>query len=61
MITIGDKVIYQGENWGSPVSVTGTVIEDYGNKIVIQDDDAETNDDRLEFKKSELRLLEESA
>ncbi len=41
------------------VSVIGTVIEDHGNKVVIQDQDAETNDDRLEFKKSELKLLEE--
>ena len=60
MITIGDKVIYKGENWGSPVSVTGTVIEDYGNTVVIEDDHAETEDDRLEFKKSELKLLEEA-
>ena len=59
MITVGDKVIFQGENWGQLVSVVGTVIEDHGNKVVIQDQDAETNDDRLEFKKSELRLLEE--
>ena len=61
MISIGDKVIYKGENWGSLVSVTGTVIEDYGNTVVIEDDHAETEDDRLEFKKSELKLLEEVA
>jgi hypothetical protein len=59
MITVGDKVIFQGENWGQLVSVIGTVIEDHGNKVVIQDQDAETNDDRLEFKKSEVKLLEE--
>jgi hypothetical protein len=59
MITIGDKVIFRGEHWGSLVSVIGTVIEDHGNKVVIQDDDAETDDDRLEFKKSEIKLLEE--
>ena len=59
MITVGDKVIFQGENWGQLVSVIGTVIEDHGNKVVIQDQDAETNDDQLEFKKSELKLLEE--
>ena len=58
MISIGDKVIYRGENWGSLVSVTGTVIEDYGNEVVILDDDAETEDERLEFKKSEVKLLE---
>jgi hypothetical protein len=59
MITVGDKVIFQGENWGQLVSVIGTVIEDHGNTVVIQDQDAETNDDQLEFKKSELKLLEE--
>ena len=59
MITVGDKVIFQGENWGQLVSVIGTVIQDHGNKVVIQDQDAETNDDQLEFKKSELKLLEE--
>ena len=61
MITIGDRVIYKGENWGSLVSVTGTVIEDHGNTVVIEDDHAETEDDRLEFKKSEVKLLEEAA
>ena len=59
MITVGDKVIFQGENWGQLVSVIGTVIEDHGNTVVIQDQDAETTDDRLEFKKSEVKLLEE--
>ena len=58
-ISIGDRVIYRGENWGSLVSVTGTVIEDLGNEVVILDDDAETEDERLEFKKSELKILEE--
>lgn len=61
MITIGDKVIYRGEHWGSPVSVTGTVIEDHGNSVVIEDDHAETEDSRLEFKKSQVKLLEEVA
>ena len=59
MITVGDKVIFHGENWGQLVSVIGTVIEDHGNTVVIQDQDAETNDDQLEFKKSELKLLKE--
>ena len=59
MITVGDKVIFQGENWGQLVSVIGTVIEDHGNTVVIKDQDAETDDDRLEFKKSEVELLEE--
>ena len=59
MITVGDKVIFHGENWGQLVSVIGTVIEDHGNTVVIQDQDAETDDDQLEFKKSELKLFEE--
>jgi len=59
MITVGDKVIFHGENWGQLVSVIGTVIEDHGNTVVIQNQDAETNDDQLEFKKSELKLFEE--
>jgi len=61
MIAIGDKVIYRGEHWGSPVSVTGTVIEDHGNTVVIEDDHAETEYSRLEFKKSQVKLLEEVA
>ena len=59
MIKVGDIVIYQGENWGHLVSVIGKVVEDHGNTVVIQDRDAETDDDRLEFKKSEVKLLEE--
>jgi len=59
MITVGDKVIFVGENWGSLVRVIGTVIEDHGNSVVIQDQNAETDDDRLEFKKSEVKLVEE--
>ena len=31
-------------------------LEDYGNKVVIIDDVAETYDDRLEFHKSDLEL-----
>ena len=38
--------------------ITGTVVEDWCNKVVIIDDDAETLDDKLEFKKSELELEE---
>lgn len=59
MIGIGDRVIYRGEHWGNPVSITGVVVEEYGNTVVIEDDHAETEDDRLEFKKSELKLLSE--
>jgi hypothetical protein len=48
MITIGDQVRVIGQD------ITGKVIEDYGNKVVIVDDDAETLDLNLEFKKSEV-------
>jgi len=59
MITVGDKVIFRGENWGHLVSVIGTVVEDHGTQVVIEDQDAETEDNKLEFKKSQLRLLKE--
>jgi len=39
--------------------ITGIVVEDYGNKVVIIDDHAETYDDRLEFKVSDLEEVEE--
>jgi len=39
--------------------ITGTVVEDWGNKFVIIDDHAETLDDRLEFRKSDLELIQE--
>jgi len=61
MITVGDKVIFRGENWGHLVSVIGTVVEDHGTRVVIEDQDSETEDNRLEFKKSELRLLKEDS
>lgn len=39
--------------------ITGTVVEDWGKTVVIIDDDAETLDDRLEFRISDLELIEE--
>ena len=51
MIKTGDKVKVINKN------ITGIVIEDYGNKAVIIDDDSETIDDKLEFKKSDLQLI----
>ena len=53
MITVGSYVIWRDPNW-SDLSIEGKVVEDLGNKVVIEDEDAETFDDRLEFKKSEL-------
>ena len=54
-ITVGDYVqtIYDNEF----CTISGEVIEDNGNKVVIIDDCAETDDDRLEFKKSELEVI----
>lgn len=54
MITIGSYVIWRDPNW-SDLSIEGKVVEDLGNKVVIEDEDAETFDERLEFKKSELK------
>tara|TARA_R100001082_G_C4307872_1_gene135420 strand:- start:602 stop:784 length:183 start_codon:yes stop_codon:yes gene_type:complete len=47
---IGDRV----QTIDTLCTISGTVVEVYNNLIVISDDDAETDDDRLEFKKSEL-------
>ena len=54
-IEVGDYV-ETTEEYGC--SISGEVIEDYGNKVVIIDDCAETDDDRLEFKKSDLQIIE---
>ena len=55
-ITVGDRV--QTINTLCPIS--GEVIEDYGDSVVIIDDCAETDDDRLEFRKSDLEIVEEA-
>ena len=55
-IKIGDYV-KTTEEYNSLCSISGEVIEDYGNKVVIIDDAAETYDDRLEFHKSDLELV----
>ena len=53
MVTIGDyvKVIDQ--------DIRGEIVEDYGNTIVLIDEDSEYSapDDRLEFKKSEVEII----
>ena len=48
---IGDKVKVINQE------ITGTIVEYCGNSFVIIDDGAETLDDRLEYKKSELKLI----
>ena len=50
---IGDRV--QTLNTLCPIS--GTVVEIYDNLIVISDDDAETDDDRLEFHIDDLETV----
>ena len=61
-ITVGDYVQTTEEynNFctvlGRVSFISGEVVEDYGNKVVIIDDAAETDDDRLEFHKSDLAV-----
>ena len=52
-MNIGDRV--QTINTLCPIS--GTILEIWDNLIVISDDDAETDDDRLEFDISDLELV----
>ena len=62
-ITVGDYVQTTEEynNFcailGRVSFISGEVVEDYGNKVVIIDDAAETDDDRLEFHKSDLEAV----
>ena len=53
LMNIGDTV--QTINTLCPIS--GTVVEIYDNLIVISDDDAETDDDRLEFHVDDLEAV----
>ena len=61
-ITVGDYVQTTEEynNFctvlGRVSFISGEVVEDYGNTVVIIDDAAETYDDKLEFHKSDLEL-----
>ena len=48
---IGDRVKVINQN------IMGIITEEIGTKVIIIDDDAETIDDTLEYKKSELKLL----
>ena len=52
-MNIGDRV--QTINTLCPIS--GTIVEIWDNLIVISDDDAETDDDRLEFNVSDLEVV----
>ena len=37
--------------------IYGVIVHDFGNEIVIEDEDAETNDNTLCFKKSEVEEI----
>ena len=52
-MNIGDRV--QTINTLCPIS--GTIVEIWDNLIVISDDDAETDDERLEFNISDLEIV----
>ena len=52
-MNIGDRV--QTINTLCPIS--GTILEIWDNLIVICDDDAESDDDRLEFNLSDLEVV----
>ena len=53
MMNIGDRV--QTINTLCPIS--GTIVDIYDNLIIISDDDAETDDDRLEFHVDDLEAV----
>jgi hypothetical protein len=55
-IKIGD-LVQTTQEYNSLCSISGKVIEDYGNKVVIIDDCAETDNDTLEFYKSDLQTI----
>ena len=54
-ITVGDYV-QTTEEYNPLCSISGEVVEDYGDIVVIIDDCAETDDDRLEFHVSDLEV-----
>ena len=54
-MNIGDRV----QTIDTLCPISGTIVEIWDNLIVINDDDAETDDDRLEFHVSDLEVLNE--
>jgi|TARA_A100000172_G_scaffold58236_1_gene37988 hypothetical protein len=49
---IGDRVKVKDQD------IFGKIIYDHGTEVVIKDEDAETNDNQLCFKKSEIETNE---
>jgi len=47
---IGDSIKVKDQE------IYGKIIYDYGTEVVIEDEDAETEDNQLCFKKSEIKL-----
>ena len=57
LITVGDLV--QTTKEYNPFStISGKVIEESDSFVVIEDEESETYDNRLEFRKSDLQLKE---
>ena len=54
-IEVGD-LVETTQEYNSLCTTSGKVIEDFSNKVLIIDDDAETEDDVLEFHKSDLQI-----
>jgi len=50
-MNIGDRVKVIDQD------ITGTIVEDWGSKIVIEEDDCEHDDNRLEFRVSDVQPL----
>ena len=54
-IKVGD-LVKTTQEYNCLCTTSGKVIEDFGNKVLVIDDDAETEDDVLEFHKSDLQI-----
>ena len=54
-IKVGD-LVKTTQEYNSLCTTSGKVIEVFGNKVLVIDDDAETEDDVLEFHKSDLQI-----
>jgi hypothetical protein len=50
-MNIGDRVKVIDQN------ITGTIVEEWGSKVVIEEDDCEHEDNRLEFRASDVQPL----
>ena len=50
-MNIGDRIKVIDQD------ITGTIVEDWGSKIVIEEDDCEHEDNRLEFRVSDVQPL----